>query len=109
MKNALKWIFLGLLVAGAVVAALTDIPIAEYSAIAVAFVSAAALCVTTYKKSEKKGWKVIAAIVLIAVGAFGLGFMGVAPDAISKIIAAVGGVVLLLFGIIVGVIQEKKK
>ena len=97
MKNALKWIFLGLLVAGAVVAALTDIPIAD------------ALCVTTYKKSEKKGWKVIAAIVLIAVGAFGLGFMGVAPDAISKIIAAVGGVVLLLFGIIVGVIQEKKK
>lgn len=108
MNKVLKIIFICLVVAGAALAAFTDVPIAEYSGIALAFVGAAMACVTTWSKSEKKDWKVIVSIVLIAVGAFALGFAGVAGDAISKIIAAVGGVVLLIFGIISSIKLEKK-
>ena len=108
MKKVLKIVFICLVVAGAALAAFTDVPIAEYSGIALAFVGAAMACVTTWNKSEKKDWKVIVSIVLIAVGAFALGFAGVAGDAISKIIAAVGGVVLLIFGIISSIKLEKK-
>lgn len=100
MNKALKILFICLVVAGACLAAFTDIAIAEYSGIALACVSAALACVTTYNKSEKKDWKVVVSIILIAVGSFVLGFAGVAGDAISKIIAAVGGVVLLIFGLI---------
>lgn len=108
MNKVLKIVFICLVVAGAALAAFTDVPIAEYSGIALAFVGAAMACVTTWNKSEKKNWKVIVSIVLIAVGAFALGFTGVAGDAISKIIAAVGGVVLLIFGIISSIKLEKK-
>lgn len=108
MNKVLKIVFICLVVAGAALAAFTDVPIAEYSGIALAFVGAAMACVTTWNKSEKKDWKVIVSIVLIAVGAFALGFAGVAGDAISKIIAAVGGVVLLIFGIISSIKLEKK-
>ena len=108
MNKVLKIVFICLVVAGAALAAFTDVPIAEYSGIALAFVGASMACVTTWNKSEKKDWKVIVSIVLIAVGAFALGFAGVAGDAISKIIAAFGGVVLLIFGIISSIKLEKK-
>lgn len=97
-----------LIVGGAFLAAFTDVPIAEFCGLAVACASAGALCFATWNKSEKKDWKVIVSIVLIAVGAFALGFVGVAGDAISKIIAAVGGVVLLIFGIIAAMKAENK-
>lgn len=100
MNKTWKIIFICLVVAGACLAAFTDVAIAEYCGIAISFVGAALACITTYNKSEKKDWKVVVSIILIAVGAFALGFAGVAGDAISKIIAAVGGVVLLIFGLI---------
>lgn len=108
MNKVLKIIFVCMVVAGACLAAFTDVAIAEYSGIAIAFVGAAMACITTYKKSEKKDWKVVLSIVLIALGSFMLGFAGVAGDAISKIIAAVGGVVLLIFGLISSIKIEKK-
>lgn len=107
MNKVLKIIFFCLVVVGAGLAAFTDVPLAEYSGIALAFVGAALACITTYKKSEKKDWKVVVSIVLIAIGSFMLGFAGVAGDAISKIIAAVGGVVLLIFGLISSIKIEK--
>lgn len=100
MNKTFKIIMICLIVGGALLSAFTDVPLADFCGIAVACASAGALCFATWNKSEKKGWKVIASIVLIAVGSFALGFAGVAGDAISKIIAAVGGVVLLIFGII---------
>lgn len=108
MNKVLKIIFFCLVVAGACLAAFTDVAIAEYTGIAIAFVGAAMACITTYKKSEKKDWKVVVSIILIAVGSFVLGFAGVAGDAISKIIAAVGGVVLLIFGLISSIKLESK-
>ena len=108
MKNIFKYILLVLIVAGTVVAYFSDVEVVEFSALAVAFVSAALSCVSVYKKSEKKDWKVILAIVLIAVGSFGLGLAGVAADNITKLIAAVGGVLLLIFGILAGIKLQKK-
>ena len=101
MNKALKIICALLVVGGAVLAVFTDVPVLEFSALAVSFAGAAIAAIELYRKSEKKDWKVIVSIVLVAVGAFGLGFAGVAGDAISKIIAAVGGVVLLIFGLFV--------
>lgn len=100
MNKTFKIILTVLIVAGAFLAAFTDIPLLEYGGLAVACASAGALIFATWNKSEKKDWKVIVSIALIAIGSFALGFMGVAGDNISKIIAAVGGVVLLIFGII---------
>lgn len=108
MNKVWKIIFVCMVVAGACFAYFTDVPVLEYSGIAVVFVSAAMACVTTYKKSEKKDWKVVVSIVLIALGSFMLGFAGVAGDAISKLIAAVGGVLLLIFGIVASIKLEKK-
>lgn len=108
MNKVLKIICFCVIVAGAALAAFTDVPLAEYTGIALAFVSAAIACMSVYNKSEKKDWKVVVSIVLIALGAFVLGFAGVAGDAISKIIAAVGGVVLLIFGLIASIKAEKK-
>ena len=108
MNKVLKFVFLAILVAGSAIAALSDVPMADYIGLAAAFISAAGLCVTTYKKSETKDWKVITSIILIAVGAFGLVFAGVSEDAITKIITAVGGVVLLLFGLITSALFKKE-
>ena len=100
MNKTFKIILSCFIVAGAFLAAFTDVPVVDFCGLAVACASAGALCYATWNKSEKKDWKLVASIILIAAGSFGLGFAGVAGDAISKIIAAVGGVVLLIFGII---------
>lgn len=102
-----KYVCLALVVIGTVVAYFTDVPIVEFSALAIAFVSAAVACVSVWKKAGKKDWKVVLAIVCIAVGAFGLGLCGVASDNITKLIAALGGVLLLIFGIFTGVKLSK--
>lgn len=100
MNKTIKIILVILLVLGSGIAVFTDNQIADYCALSASFVAAALLCHETWNKSKKKDWKTKAAIILIAVASFGLGFIGVAGDNISKIIAAVGGVVLLIFGII---------
>lgn len=51
MNKVLKIIFICLVVAGAALAAFTDVPIAEYSGIALALVGAAMACVTTWNKA----------------------------------------------------------
>ena len=108
MNKVFKIIFICLLIAGSAVAAISDVPLVEYTGLAVAFLSAALACISIYKKSEKKDWKVIVSIVLIAIGAFALEFVGIGEDAITRIIAAVGGVVLLIFGLITSFATEKK-
>lgn len=106
MNKIFKILCILMVVVGAGLATFTDVAISEYAGIALAFVGAALACLNTYRKSEKKDWKVIVSIVLIAVGAFILGFAGVAGDNISKIIAAVNGVVLLIFGLITSIKLE---
>ncbi len=109
MNKAFKIILIVLLVAGVILAAFTDVPELEYSGIALSFVAAALACVQTWRKSEKKDWKVIVSIICIAVAAFGLGFAGVAGETIVKIMAAVFGVVVLIVGVIMSFTTEKKK
>ncbi len=109
MKKIFIYILIALILAGAAVAALTDVPAVEWTALAVAFASAGALCVATYKKSAKKDWKVVLAIILIAAGSLGLGLLGLAPDMVSKIIVAVIALVLLIIGVITGINAITKK
>jgi len=109
MKKIFIYILIALILAGAAVAAVTDVPAVEWTALAVAFASAGALCVATYKKSEKKDWKVVLAIILIAAGSLGLGLLGLAPDMVSKIIVAVIALVLLIIGVITGINALSKK
>lgn len=112
MKKIFVCILIALILAGAAVAALSDVPAVEWTALGVTFASAGALCVATYKKSQKKDWKVVLAIILIAAGGLGLGLLGLAPDVVSKIIAAVIALVLLIVGVIVGIntaIKKEKK
>lgn len=99
MKKPLFIVLVALLIAGVVVAYISDIPIVDYTALAVAFASAGALCCTTIGKSEKKDWKVYTAVSCIGLSAFMLGFCGVTGDYISKIITGVIGVILLIAGI----------
>lgn len=106
MNKVFKIFCILMVVVGAALATFTDVAITEYAGIALAFVGAALACMNTYRKSEKKDWKVIVSIILISVGAFILGFAGVAGDNISKIIAAVNGVVLLIFGLITSIKLE---
>lgn len=106
-SKVFKYVCLAVVLIGTIVAFFSDVAIVEYSALAVAFVAAASACLSVWKKSEKKDWKTILAIILIAVGSFLLGLAGIPADNITKLIAAVGGVLLLIFGIFTGVKLSK--
>lgn len=108
MNKVLKIIFVVLVVAGAILAAFSDVPVVEFGGLALAFVGAALACVDVWRKSEKKDWKVIVSIVLVAVGAFGLGLAGVAGETVTTIISAVAGFVALILGIVMSLKIEKK-
>lgn len=54
MKKIFVYILIALILAGAAVAALSYVPAVEWTALGVTFASAGALCVATYKKSQKK-------------------------------------------------------
>lgn len=108
MKNKILTIIgAALVVAGAVVAAFTDVAVAEYASIAVAFVGAAVTCVSVYKKSEKKDWKVIVSIIAIAAGALLLGFSGISSSVVTEIVTAVAGIVALILGLFVALKSKK--
>lgn len=107
MKNKIL-IIVGavLVIAGAVTAAFTDVPVADYIGVAVAFVGAAVTCINVYKKSEKKDWKVILAIVLMAAGACLLGVAGVSANTVTEIVTAVVGLIALIAGLFVAFKQK---
>lgn len=107
MNKVLKWIFLALIVVGAVVTCFSDIAIVDIIGLAVSFGSAGALCATTFNKSEKKDWKTYGSIILIALGSFGLGFAGISTDVISQVISAIAGVVIMILGIVVAIKSER--
>lgn len=108
-KKILIIIGIFVMVAGAVIAALTDVPIVEYPALAAVFVGAALTCVGVYKKSEKKDWKVVAAITLVALGSFILGFAGVAENTVTQIVTAVTGIVVLIIGVVGSLFLKEKE
>lgn len=109
MNKILKWVFVALVVAGAVVSYFSDIEIVDIVALAVSFGSAGALCSTTINKSEKKDWKTYVSVILIALGSFGLCFGGVSTELVSKIISAVAGLIALILGIVLAIKKDTKK
>lgn len=98
MKYA-KYVFIALIVAGAITSYFSTIPLVDYLAWCVSMASAGVLCANTFGKTETKTWKEYVAVICIGVGAFGAGFCGVAPDTVSQIISLVVSVMLLIAGI----------
>lgn len=108
MKNKVLTILGAILVvAGAVIAAVSDIAIADLCSIVVAVIGAVLTCVQVYKKSEKKGWKVILAIALLVLGAGLLGFAGVSSDTVTQLVTATVGLVALITGLFVSLKQKE--
>lgn len=105
-KNIWLWIGIGLLVVGTVVACFTDI-LNDIPALAVAAFGLGSIIVSVWNKSEKKDWVTILAIVCVSVGAFCCAFVGLAQDTMTKVIAAVSALVMLLIGILTPVIKSK--
>ena len=105
-KNIWLWIGIGLLVVGTVVACFTNI-LNDIPALAVAAFGLGSIIVSVWNKSEKKDWVTILAIVFVSVGAFCCAFVGLAQDTMTKVIAAVSALVMLLIGILTPVINAK--
>lgn len=94
-----KYVFIFLIVAGAVVSYFSTVPLVDYLAICVSMGSAGVLCADTMKRVAQKTWKEYVAVVCIGLGSFGAGFCGVAPDTSSQIISLVVSAILLIAGV----------
>lgn len=95
-----------LAVVGAGISSFTGIAAAEFVGIAVAMVGAAVACTGVVKKTKEEGVNkplTYAAVALIGVGSFLLGFMGVPETTVTQIVTVVAGLVTLLSGMIVAV------
>lgn len=97
-----------LIVAGAVVAYFSNIASVDVTALAVSFGSAGVLCSSMFNKQEKKNWLFYIAVVLIALGSFGICFAGASVEILPKIIEAIVGFIALILGIIGFVYSSKK-
>lgn len=100
MKNVAKIFGLMLLIFGSVLSVFTDVPVADYTGIALDAVGLAVLIFTTWGKSEEKSWKVAVSIAAFTVGGFLCGIVGFAENTISQIILAITGIVVLILGLI---------
>lgn len=108
MKNFFKILGVILIIAGSILAAFTEIPVAEYSGIAVAALGLALAIVSVWTSSSKKTWKEAVAIIAFAVGGLLCGFSQMSADTVSQLILAVFGVVSLIVGIIVTLVKSKE-
>lgn len=99
MTKTMKYVFIALIVGGAVVSYFSTIPLVDYLALCVSMGSAGVLCADTLKKATTKTWKEYVATICIGVGSFGAGFCGVAPDTSSQIISLVVSAILLIAGV----------
>lgn len=108
MKKRFLIVFVVLMIAGAIVSAFSDVPEVDAVGLAVTFGSAGALCATTINKSEKKDWKTYVSLILLAIGCFGLGFLGVATDIMSAAISGIAGIIAIILGIITSPLFKQK-
>lgn len=97
-NNIVLWIGVGLIIAGSVFAALTDVA-ADIPGLAVAAFGLGMTVINIWNKSQKKDWKLIVAISSIVIGAFCLGITGFAEATMTTIITSVIGLVALIIGL----------
>lgn len=109
-KRILLIIGLILMIAGVIVSNFAKFPLADVLGYAVTMFGAGLAVAGIYEKRDPsvKTWVVWLGIILVGLGAFILGFAGVAEDTVKTIITAVFGLVVIIAGLIVPVAIPKK-
>ena len=110
-KNLLTIIGIVIVVAGAAVSTFAKFPLADITGLASVMFGAGLACAATWSKrdKEKPVWMSVLSIVLVAGGAFLLGFCGFAESTMTTIITSVAGLVAILLGLLVQGIGFKNK
>lgn len=108
MKNFWTILSVVLIIIGSGFACFTDI-LSDIPALAIAAFGLGALIVSTWQKSEKKNWLTIVAIVCICIGGFCCAIAALSQDTMTKLIAAVVALVMLVSSILVPILVDKIK
>ena len=110
-KRVLLIIGLIVLIAGVIISNFAKFPLADVLGYAITMFGAGLAVAGMYEKRDPavKTWVVWLSIILVGLGAFVLGFAGVAEDKVKTIITAVFGLVVIIAGLIVPVVIPKNK
>ena len=110
-KRVLLIIGLIVLIAGVIISNFAKFPLADVLGYAITMFGAGLAVAGMYEKRDPtvKTWVVWLSIILVGLGAFVLGFAGVAEDTVKTIITAVFGLVVIIAGLIVPVVIPKNK
>ncbi len=106
MNKVLTIVGIVLAILGAGVAAFTGLPMADILGISVAMVGAAVACTGVLKKSKDDGKSkalTYTSIIMIGVGSFLMGFMGVPEGTVTQVITVVAGLASLIAGLVVSI------
>lgn len=112
MKMKKNWLIIAgiiLVVAGAALSYFAKFPQAETLGFAGSMFGAGLAAAGFWGKREKTNALSIITIICLGAGAFMLGFGGFAESTMTTIITGVIGFVVIIAGIIVGFLPEKKK
>ena len=93
------------LIGGVTLGYFTDI-LNDLPAIVLTTFGATGLCITTWKKSEKKDGVVLASIICMVICGVTAAFAEMSEDNLQKMIAAIVAVVTLIAGILIPVISS---
>lgn len=104
-KTILTIVSIATLIIGLVIGQFTDVG-NDLPAIGISALGFGGLIFATWKKSEKKGGALLAAIICMVISGMAAAFAEVSQDAYSKLIAAIVAVVALIAGILIPVISK---
>ena len=104
-KRVLLIIGLIVLIAGVIISNFAKFPLADVLGYAITMFGAGLAVAGMYEKRDPDG----KTFILVGLGAFVLGFAGVAEDTVNTIITAVFGLVVIIAGLIVPVVIPKNK
>lgn len=108
-KNILLIIGVILVVAGCILGTFANFPASDIVGFAVTMLGAGVAAWQMWSKRDKskQTWLSVLSIVLVAAGAFLLGFGGFSQDTMTMIITAVCGLVAVIAGLIASGVQRK--
>lgn len=104
-KTILTIISIATLIVGLALGYFTDVG-NDLPAIGLAALGFGGLIVATWKKSEKKGGALLAAIIFMVISGMAAAFAAVSQESYSKLIAAIVAVISLIVSILVPVISN---
>lgn len=93
------------LIAGIALGYFTDVW-NDLPAIALTAFGATGLCITTWKKSEKKNGILLASIICMVICGIAAAFAEMSEDNLQKLIAAIFAVVTLIAGILIPIVSN---